>query len=75
MMNWRREQEYWRGRRSGGAEPGPDVMVERFNDRCPHYFEPAAQIIPDRDAQFVTGLGEAEERIAAVPAVLSQIFA
>ena len=46
-------------------------MVERFNDRRPHHFEPAAQIIPDRDAKFVTGLGEAEERVAAIPSDLA----
>ena len=42
-------------------------MVERCNDRVPHDIEPAAQIIPDRDAQFVTRLGETEESVAAVP--------
>ena len=47
-------------------------MVEWFNDRCPHHFKPAAQIIPDRDAKFVTGLGEAEERVATIPADLAQ---
>ncbi len=35
--------------------------------RVPHDFEPAAQIIPDRDAQFVTRLRETEESVAAVP--------
>ena len=43
-------------------------MVERFNDRVPHDFEPAAQIIPERDAQFVTRLGETEESITTIPA-------
>ena len=31
-------------------------MVEWFNDRSPHHLEPAAQIIPDCDTQFVAGL-------------------
>ena len=46
-------------------------MVERFNDRGPHHLEPAAQIIPDRDAQFVTRLGEAQEPIMGLPAGLT----
>src|SRR5665213_3340514 len=59
---------YWCGRESGGADTHSDVMVERFDDRVPGDFEPAAQIIPDRDAQFVTRLEETEESIAAVAA-------
>ena len=43
-------------------------MVEWFDDRLPGEPEPAAQIIPERDAQFVTRLEETEESIAAVPA-------
>lgn len=46
-------------------------MVERLNDRGAGHFEPAAQIIPERDAQFVTGLGEAEERVTAIPSDLT----
>ena len=46
-------------------------MVERFNDRRTHHFEPAAQIIPERDAKFVTGLDETEERVAAIPSDLA----
>ena len=38
-------------------------MVERCNDQVPHDFEPAAQIIPNRDAQFVTRLRETEESV------------
>lgn len=34
----------------------------------PGDLEPATQIIPDRDAEFVTSLGEAEEGIAAIAA-------
>jgi len=41
-------------------------MVEWFDDRMPGDLEPAAQIISDRDAQFVTGFREAEESIAAI---------
>ena len=43
-------------------------MVQGFDDRVPDNFEPAAQIIPERDAQFVARLGKTEECIAAVPA-------
>jgi hypothetical protein len=46
-------------------------MVERLNDRGPQHFEPTAEIIPDRDAKFVTGLDEAEERVAAIPSDLA----
>ena len=46
-------------------------MVERFNDHCPHYFEPAAQEIPDCDTEFVACLREAEERVAAIPSDLA----
>ena len=42
-------------------------MVQRFDDRVPGDFKPAAQIIPDRDAELVTGLEETEESVAAVP--------
>ena len=45
---------------SGGADTRSDIVIERFDDRVPDDFEPAAQIIPDRDAKFVAGLGEAE---------------
>ena len=56
----------WR-RQSGGAKPRSDVVVEWFDDRMPGNLEPATQIIPDRDAQFVTGFRETEESIAAIP--------
>ena len=42
-------------------------MVERLNDCVPRHIEPAAQIILERDAEFVAGLDETEEGIAAVP--------
>jgi hypothetical protein len=48
-------------------------MVEWFNDRSPHHLEPAAQIIPDSDTQFVAGLGEAQKSIAAIPADLTPV--
>jgi len=44
----------------------PDVMVERFDQGMPGDPESAAQIIPDRDAEFVASLDQAEEGIAAV---------
>ena len=34
----------------------------------PHHLEPAAQIIPDRDPEFVAGFGQAEECVAAIAA-------
>ena len=43
-------------------------MVERFDDRVPDDSEPAAEIIPDRDAELVAGLDETEECIATIPA-------
>ena len=59
--------KYWCWRQSGGTEPSSDVLVERLNERVPGYLEPAAQIVPDRDAELVAGLDETEESIAAVP--------
>ena len=38
----------------------------RFDDHVSHHLEPAAQIIPDRDAEFVTRFGETEESVTAV---------
>ena len=46
-------------------------MVEWFDDCVPGDFEPATQIIPERDAQFVTRLGKTEKSIAAVPATVA----
>jgi hypothetical protein len=43
-------------------------MVERCNDRVPRYLEPATHIIPDRDAEPVAGLDDAEGCIATIPA-------
>ena len=43
-------------------------MIERSKDDVSRHPEPAAQIIPDRDAEFVAGLGEAQERVAAIAA-------
>ena len=41
-------------------------MVERLEECMPGDPESAAQIIPDRDAKLVAGLGQAEESIAAI---------
>jgi hypothetical protein len=43
-------------------------MVERLNDRVARHLDPAAQIIPERDAELVAGLDETEESIAAISA-------
>src|SRR3954452_19468842 len=59
------------GGRSGGPDPRSDVLVERLDECVAHHLEPAAQIIPDRDAEFVAGLGEAQESITAVAADLA----
>src|SRR3954463_13868065 len=56
------------GGRSGGSDPRSDVVVEWFDECVPRHLEPAAQIVPDRDAEFVAGLGKAQEGIAAVAA-------
>src|SRR3954451_21326478 len=56
------------GGRSGGPDPRSDVLVERLDECVAHHLEPAAQIIPDRDAEVVAGLGEAQESITAVAA-------
>jgi len=37
-------------------------MVERFDVCVACDLESAAQILPDRDAEFVAGLGETEKR-------------
>src|ERR1700676_4456562 len=46
-------------------------MVERFNEHGPRHPESAAEIIPDRDAEFVTGLDQTQECIAAITAVIA----
>jgi hypothetical protein len=43
-------------------------VFEPFDDGVPRDLEPAAQIIPDRDAKLVAGLGEAQKSIAAIAA-------
>ena len=43
-------------------------MVERLNEDVPRHLEPAAQIVPDRDAKLIAGLGETQKRIAAIAA-------
>jgi hypothetical protein len=40
-------------------------MVERLDHDVPRHLEPAAQIIPERDAKLVAGLGQSQKRIAA----------
>src|SRR3954462_2341871 len=61
------------GTAAGQAGPDlcPDVVVERLDECVPCHLEPAAQIVPDRDAEFVAGLGEAEKGVAAVAADLA----
>src|SRR5271165_294582 len=57
---------------SGRADsfiPTPSkAQNEGMPERVPCHPEPAAQIVPDRDAELVAGLGEAEESIPAVAA-------
>ena len=43
-------------------------MVERLDVIASRHPEPAAEIIPDGDAELVTCLGEAQEGIAAITA-------
>lgn len=43
-------------------------MVERLNDPVSRHLESAAEIVPDRDTEFVACLGETQESIAAVAA-------
>src|SRR5258708_34513789 len=46
-------------------------MVERLDDGVYRHPEPASEVVPDRDAEFVTGLAETEECIAAIAADLA----
>src|SRR5277367_6111279 len=41
-------------------------MIERLNDNVSGHPEPAAQIVPDRDAELVAGLGEAQKCVATI---------
>src|SRR5476651_332836 len=59
------------GRRSGVSNSLPDVMVERADHHVPRDLEPASQIIPDRDAQLIAGLGQTEECISAIAASIA----
>src|SRR5690349_10593614 len=43
-------------------------MVERFDECVSRDLESAAQVVPDRDAEFVAGLGKAQKSIPAVAA-------
>src|SRR5690242_13580065 len=43
-------------------------MVERFDECMPRDLESGAQIVPDCDAEFVAGLGQAQKSIAAIAA-------
>ena len=49
-------------------------MVEWCDDCVPGDFQPATQVIPDRDAEFVTRLHKAEECISAIPADLASVL-
>jgi hypothetical protein len=46
-------------------------VVERLDECVPRHLEPAAQIVPDRDAEFVAGLDQAQKGVAAVAADLA----
>src|SRR3979411_948604 len=46
-------------------------MVQCFDDDVPCHLEPATEIIPDRDAELVAGLGQTEESIATVAAAIA----
>src|SRR5882757_1624761 len=46
-------------------------MVERLDDDVSGHSEPASEVIPNRDAEFVTGLPETEECVAAIAADLA----
>ncbi len=58
-------------RRSGGPEAPSDITVERLNHDVPRHLEPAAQIVPDRNAELIASLGETWKRIAAVAAAIA----
>ena len=55
-------------RRSDRPEPTPDITVEWLNDDVPRHLEPAAQMVPDRNAQFVASLGKTQKSIAEITA-------
>ena len=50
-------------------------MVERLNEGVARHLEPAAQIVPHRNAELVAGLGETQKRIAAVATNLRKMGA
>jgi hypothetical protein len=41
-------------------------MIEWLNEDVSRHPEPAAQIVPERDAELVAGLGEIQKRVAAI---------
>jgi hypothetical protein len=49
-------------------------MVERLNDPVSRHLEPAAQIIPDREAELVAGLGKPQKRIPTIAANIAACF-
>ena len=53
------------------AEPPSDIVIERLNQDVPRHLEPAAQIVPERDAKLVAGLGQAKKRITAIAASIA----
>src|SRR3954454_20718641 len=57
--------------RSGRLAATADQVRQVGNERLACHVEPAAQVIPERDALLGTGLGQTEKSIAAVAADLA----
>jgi hypothetical protein len=53
-----------------GIPSGPSIRgwSSGLKDPMPGHLEPVPEIIPDRDAELVTGLGEAQESVATIEA-------
>jgi hypothetical protein len=43
-------------------------VIERPNEDVADHLEPAAQVVPERDAELVAGLGKTQQRITAIAA-------
>src|SRR5271166_7027555 len=54
--------------RSGGLAAAPDEVGEAGHRRGAGGTEPGAEIVPERDAELLARLAEAEEGVAAVAA-------
>ena len=61
----------WARALSGQPYTCPDVMLKRLDDGVSDHPEPAAQIIPNGDAELVTSLGQTEKRITTITADLA----